>query len=314
MTGFTTGTDYLTRTSVWDSSLKMVLEDELQATKYVRMLPDFMGDTLNIPSIGQFTVNDYVEDQSVKYRAMDTGNFQFTITEYLESSTYITDKQKQDSFYANELIASFVPKQQRAFMTHFETSIMGLSASQTASNTNTINGAHHRFVGTGTNETMTIADFAKAKHALKVANVPMTDLIAIVDPSVEYTLGTLPNISNMSNNPQWEGIVSSGIATGMKFIRNIHGFDVYTSNYLATANETITATTTATTAAGKANMFFSATADVLPFIAQWKQPVKVEFKRNADYQRDEFITTGRYGFKLYRTENFVCVLTDTDQV
>lgn len=315
MTGFTTSVDYLTRSNVWSGQLKMVLEDELQATKYIRMLTDFPdGDTINIPSLGQATVDDYVEDQSVKYRAMDTGNFTFTISEYLSSATYITDKQKQDSFYMNELVASFVPKQARAIMTHFETTVMALSASQTASNTNSINGAHHRFVGTGTNETITIADFAKAKHALKVANVPMTDLVAIVDPSVEYTLGTLPNISNLSNNPRWEGIVSSGIATGMKFVANIHGFDVYTSNYLADANETIAATTTATTAAGKANMFFSASPDVLPFVGAWRQPARVESKRNIDYQRDEYVTTARYGAKLYRPENLVCVLTDTDQV
>lgn len=311
MTGFTTGIDYLTRGNLYSSQLKMVLEDELQATKYVRMLSDFPdGDTLNIPSLGQASVDNYVEDQSVKYRAMDTGNFTFTINNYLSSATYITDKQKQDSFYMSELTAAFVPSQARAIMTHFETAVMALSAQQTASNTNTINGASHRFIGTGTNETMTIADFAKAKHALKVANVPMTDLVAIVDPSVEYALGTLPNISNLSMNPRWEGIVSTGISTGMKFIANIHGFDVYTSNYLATANETITLTT----AAGKANMFFSATADVLPFVGAWRQPARVESERNKDYQRDEFVTTARYGVKLFRPENLVCVLTDTDQV
>ena len=311
MTGVTTAMDYMTRSNLWSSQLKMVLEDELQAAKYVKTIVDFPdGDTLNIPSLGQATVNDYVEDQSVKYTAMDTGNFTFTIDEYLESSTYITDKQKQDSFYMNELVSAFVPKQLRAIMTHYETAIMNLGMSQTADDTNTINGAEHRFIGTGTNEQMAIADFAKAKHALKKANVPMTDLVAIVDPSVEYTLGTLSNISNLSFNPRWEGIVSTGISTGMKFVANIHGFDVYTSNYLADANETITTTT----AAGKCNMFFSATQDVLPFVGAWRQEPRVEGERNKDFQRDEYVTTARYGKKLYRPENLVCVLTDTDQV
>lgn len=312
MTGFTTATDYLTRSNLWSDQIKMVLEDELQATKYVRMLQDFPdGDTLNIPSIGQATVDDYVEDQSVKYRSMDTGNFTFTISEYLSSATYITDKQKQDSFYMNELVASFVPAQSRAIMTHFETTVMALSAQQTTSDTNTINGADHRFVASGTSEAITVADFAKAKYALQKANVPMTDLVAIVDPSVEYTLGTLPNLSNLSSNPRWEGIVSTGISTGMKFITNIHGFDVYTSNYLADANETIGA---GTTAAGKANMFFSASQDVLPFVGAWRQAPRVEGERNKDFQRDEYVTTARYGTKLYRPENLVCVLSDTDVV
>lgn len=312
MTGFTTGIDHLTRSNVWSNELKMILEDELQATKYIRMLTDFPdGDTINIPSIGQATVDNYVEDQPAKYRAMDTGNFTFTINEYLSSATYITDKYKQDMFYMNELVSSFVPKQARAIMTHFETNVMALANQQTTSNANTINGAAHRFIGSGTNETIAIEDFAKARYALTKANVPMTNLVAIVDPSVEYSLSTLSNLANMSFNPRWEGIVSTGISTGMKFIVNIYGFDVYTSNYLADANETISGLTTT---AGKANMFFSAASDVLPFVGAWRQQPRVESERNKDYQRDEFLTTARYGTKLFRPENLVVGITDTDQV
>ena len=315
MTGFNSGTDHLTRSNVWTSMLKKILEDDLMASKYIKMLDTFPdGDTINIPSIGQALVQNYVEDQSVKYSAMDTGNFTLTINEYISSATYITDKQKQDSFYVNELVASFVPKQARAIMSHFETAVMALSAQQTTSNANTINGADHRYVGTGTNETLSLSDFAKARYALQKANVPMTDLVAIVDPSVEFALASIPNLSNMSSNPRWEGVVADGISTGMKFIKNVHGFDVYTSNFLATANETITSNGARTTAAGKANMFFSAAQDVLPFIGAWRQPIKVESERNKDYQRDEYVTTARYGVKLYRPENLVVVLTDTDQV
>lgn len=138
----------------------------------------------------------------------------------------------------------------------------------------------------------------------------MTNLVAIVDPSVEYTLNTLSNLTNVSNNPRWEGVITTGLASGMKFVKNIYGFDVYTSNYLADANETITLTT----AAGKANMFFSAAGDVLPFVGAWRQMPKVDSEYNKDMQRDEYVTTARYGVKLFRPENLVCVLTDTDQV
>jgi len=69
-----------------------------------------------------------------------------------------------------------------------------------------------------------------------------------------------------------------------------------------------------TTAAGKANMFFSAESDVLPFIGAWRQLPQVESERNKDHQRDEFVISARYGVKLFRPENLVCVLSDTDQV
>ena len=97
----------------------------------------------------------------------------------------------------------------------------------------------------------------------------------------------------------------------MKFVKNVYGFDVYTSNYLADANETVDSVTTA---AGKANMFFSASADVLPFVGAWRQMPQVDSEYNKDFQREEYVTTARYGVKLYRPENLVCILSDTDQV
>jgi hypothetical protein len=126
-------------------------------------------------------------------------------------------------------------------------------------------------------------------------------------------MNTITNITNVSNNPRWEGIITSGIASGMSFLANIYGFDVYTSNYLADANEQIDSAG-ATTAAGKANMFFSADSSVLPFVGAWRQMPQVDSEYNKDYQREEYVTTARYGVALYRPENLVCVLTDTDQV
>tara|TARA_R110002020_G_scaffold157819_4_gene340825 strand:- start:11747 stop:12685 length:939 start_codon:yes stop_codon:yes gene_type:complete len=312
MAMITGNSEHLIRSEVWSSQLKEVLEDELQAQQYVNWMSEFPdGTTFTIPSIGQAQVDDYVEDTAVKYRALDTGEFQFTIDQYKSSGHYITNKNKQDSFWMNQLVSAFVPKQARAILEAVETKILALESEQTSADLNNINGAPHRFVASGTNEVFTVADFAKARYSLKKANVPDTDLIAIVDPSVEYTINTLTNISNISNNPRWEGIVSSGIATGMKFISNVYGFDVYTSNYLADANETVDSVTTA---AGKANMFFSASPDVLPFVGAWRQMPQVDSEYNKDFQREEYVTTARYGVKLYRPENLVCVLSDTDQV
>ena len=307
----TTTADLLIRDEVWSDQLKTVLQDELMGMNYVDWLGDFVGDTLTLPSIGEFSVDDYTEDTDVKLRPVDTGEFQLQVTEYKSSGIYFTDKVKADSFYFDKLQAAVVPGQHRAIMQDLEEDIMGLSAQQTAGAANNINGVAHRFVASGTGETMTPEDFAIARYALKKANVPDTNLVAIVDPSVELTLNKTANLTNLSNNPRWEGIVSSGIATGMKFIANIYGFDVYTSNYLADANETIGGSTTA---AGKANMFFSAASDVLPFIGQMKQAPQVEGFRNAKRQRDEHFTTARWGVDLYRPENLVVCLSDTDAV
>lgn len=310
---------HLSRANLWSSQLKTVLEDELMGTRYVSMLDGFPdGDTFNVPSIGQAEVSDYAEGQAVKYTAMDTGNWTFSITDYVQSGTYITNKMKQDSFYMSQLVADFVPSQARAIMSAMEESIMkaptpAATGGQTTADSNTINGAKHRWVGSGANETITIEDFFKAQYAFNQANVGDKNLIAIVDPSVAYTLSTLPNIMNMSYNPQWEGIVATGLLSGVNFVRNICGFDVYTSQrlYKNTTSETIDGVQSA---AGVNNLFFSASPDLLPIKGAIRQAPKVDSEYNKDYQREEYVTTARWGFKLFRPENMVIVVTDTDQV
>ena len=311
MSGMTTGNvSLLTRAEVWSRELKEILRDELMAQTYVRWLQEFPdGDTFKIPSIGQAYVDDYAEDEAVKYRPLDTGQFTFQITEYLSSGTYVTKKAEQDMFYMNELVSRFVPEQERAIMEHVEEAILGLQSQQTAANTNTINGGKHRFVATGSSNVISVADFARANLSLNLANVSANNRVAIVDPSVAYTIETATQLVGINNNPMFEGIVSTGIATGMRFVRNVYGFDVYTSQRLATISaETLE---TVNCAGFKANLLFSADAAVTPFIGAWRQMPEVDTEYNKDFQRTEFVTTARYGVKLYRPENLITVLSNT---
>lgn len=314
----------LIRANIWSNQIKDVLYADLMANQWVRWLDNFPdGNTINIPSIGQLEALDYQEGNPVQYQALDTGNFTFTINNYLQSGTAITNKMKQDSFYMSELVAAFVPKQARAIKERLESDVLkqgqpGQAGGQTVANQNLINGGAHRFVGSNTlsaKQTIGPADFAHALFSLKRANVPQTNLIAIVDPSVEYVINTLTNLTNVQNNPKWEGIINDGIGTGMKFVKNIYGFDVYTSQYLPLsgtnqtgASETINAV--ASTGASVCNVFFSATRDVVPYLGAWRQMPKVDSEYNKDLQQDEYVTTARYGLKLYRPENLVTVLSD----
>jgi hypothetical protein len=332
MAGMTTAnSDALIRSEIWSNQLKEVLQDELLANGFVRWLSEFGdGNQLTIPSIGILEAQDYVEDTAVPYTALDTGEFNFTINQYLASGTYITKKNKQDGFYMNELVSSFVPKQARAIKERLEQDIFkegqpktgNPAGYQTAGATNSINGAAHRFVGSTTLNTKQVigpADFARAQYSLKKANVPQENLIAIVDPSVEYVINTTTNLVNVSNNPRWEGIIETGIGSGMRFIKNIYGFDVYTSNRLPLCgqNQSGNSETISTVVSGAnavCNLFFSASSDVLPYIGAWRQMPEVDTSYNKDFQRDEYVTTCRYGLKIYRPENLVTVLSDPSAV
>jgi hypothetical protein len=320
MSGMTTAnTEHLIRAELYSATLKEILRDEMMAQRFVQMLQGFPdGNTFTIPSIGQLTVRDYVEDTAIQYSPLDTGEFQFSITEYLSSATYITKKQMQDSYYSQMLTSKFVPEMERAIMEHFELTTLATPEAGVSANSNeSIDGFEHRWAAGGSGAVITIQDFARARYVLKKANVPDRNLIALVDPSVEYTLNTLTNLVAVTDNPRWEGIISEGIATGTKFVKNVYGFDVYTTNYLPTitdgalpdaANNNVDFSSVN----GKANLFFSADASVTPFVGAWRQMPEVDYEYNKDFQRHEYLTTARYGVKLYRPENMVRVASKTN--
>lgn len=309
--------DNLVRSELWSDQLKEILVDKLQATKYVDWMSNFPdGNQFTIPSIGELPMREVAEDSPVTYDTLDTGEFNFVIDRYVESAVYITDKAKQDAYYANQLIASFVPKMRRALEENLETSIWALGNTQTLNDPNTINGAPHRFVASGsTNTVLALEDFAKAKYSLDKANAGGMR-IAIVDPSQEYILNTLTNLVNVSNNPRFEGIVNTGFVnevTGLSFVKNIYGFDVYVSNYLPTPTDSAinadSRGSVSTPASPVTNLFMSVGGDVTPFKGAWRQMLRVEYDRNKDLRRDEYVMNGRFGLKLYRPESVVSILS-----
>ena len=315
----TANTTFLQRTNVYSAELKEILRDEMQAQRYVRMLDGFPdGNNFKIPSIGQAQVDNYSEDSAVTYRPLDTGEFTFTVDQYLSSAAYMTKQAEQDTFYAEEMMSRFVPEQERAIMEHFETTTFAApEAGVSANSQEAIDGIYHRMSG-GNAGKIQVEDFAYARYSLKKANVPDQMMVAIVDPSVEFTINTLSNIAQVTNNPMFEGLVRDGIATGMRFVANVYGFDVYTSNYLKDVTDAAlperdgSTTNDFSSSAGKANLFFSASPTVNPFVGAWRQMPEVDYEYNKDFQRHEFVTTARYGVKLYRPENMVVVATDTD--
>jgi len=318
LSGFTVATnEHLIRSNLWSRQLKQLLLDELHAMKFVRILQDFPdGTTLNIPSIGEAETADFSEGQAVKYNKMDTGNFTFSFDQYKYSANAISEKFKRDSYYSSDVIAAFVPRQHRALMEAVEARILSRANQQTFSDPNTINTAAHRFVGSGVGGSIALQDFAKAHYALVKANVPLNGLCAIIDPSVAYTLETQTNVVNLlSPQPMWDSMAMNGAITGFKFRYNIYGFDVYISNYLPPAGSTGNGSETVSAVAvtnGVVNQFFScAPGDTLPFVGGFRQMPTVYSEFNKDLQQTEYLTIAEYGFKLYRPENMVSILTST---
>ena len=300
----------LVRSEIWSNELKDVLQERLMADGMVRWLQNFPdGNQLTIPSIGELPMREVSEGTPVAYDTLDTGEFNLTIDRYVESATYITDRAKQDAYYAQQLIGMFPAKMRRALDENMEGSVLSLANSQTVNDLNTINGAAHRFVGSGdTNTNLSLDDFARAKYALDKASA-YGARVAIIDPSQEFVFNKLVGAQAFTNNPAFGGVVQTGFSdSGMRFIRNFFGFDVYVSNFLATPADT-TINSISVPASPVTNIFMATGGDLTPFVGAYRQMPRVEFERNKDLRRDEYVMNARFGLKLYRPECIVSILT-----
>jgi hypothetical protein len=161
-------------------------------------------------------------------------------------------------------------------------------------------------------------DFIAMKLAFDKANVPQGGRIAIVDPIVEATLNGLTNIVNVSNNPMFEGIITEGFSRDHKFVRNIMGWDIWTSNRLPAkaATEALDASSYGlandTAEIGDVANLFMCVADdnTKPGMAAWRQMPSVEGERNKDKARDEFVARARWGVGAQRVDTLGVIFTD----
>jgi hypothetical protein len=286
-----------------------------------RDVTDFgSGTTLNIKTVGSVTIQDAAEDTPLTFSPIDTGTITLAITDYVGDAWKVTDELREDGSQIDTLMAMRAMESTRALGENHETKFLSVAnAAQTAAGLNLVNGRPHRWVGSAASNarTLTLDDFISMKLAFDKANVPAGGRIAVVDPVVEATLNSLQNLVNVSNNPMFEGMVTEGFARDHKFVRNIFGFDVYTSNFLPslTATEAIDASgyglTSETAAVGdKANIFMCVADDTCkPIMHAWRRAPQTEGWRDNEERADKFQVTSRFGLGAQRVDTLGVILT-----
>lgn len=296
------------------------LHDGLLPANLYRDVTDFpAGSTLNIKVVGTASIQDVEENKAITYSPIDTNTITMSITEYVGDGWYVTDMLKQDGAQVEQLMAMRAMESTRALQEDFETKYLyaaGISA-QTAANTNSINGFDHRWVADAAGDStykMSMNDFVDMKLSFDKANVPQAGRIVLVDPVVEATMNKLAATFAVNRNPQHQSLLEGGFARDHKFLFNLFGWDIYTTNRLPriTATEAITHNTVSRTApvGAVANLFMCVSDDsVKPMMGCWRQHPSVEGGRNYDLGRNEFVTRARFGFGRQRPESLGVVLT-----
>lgn len=295
------------------------MHDGLLPTQFFRDVSDFgAGDTLHIKTIGEAQIQEVEEDVAITYAPIETGEVFLSITDYIGDGWYVTDKMRQDGAQIEQLLAVRGREATRAIQEYYETRAFSvLNAGQTASDLNKINGFAHRFVASGANQTIALADFITMRLAFDKAEIPMAGRMAVVDPVLEATLNLSFNIvaqsGNLAANQTVQDIFEQGFAREHNFIINLYGWNIMTSNRLPTGiAETINAVAVTN---GVANIFMSIIDDhAKPLMSAWRQMPKVEGERNKDKQRDEFVQTARFGLGIQRVDTLGVILTDATAI
>lgn len=297
------------------------LHDYLLPEGMYRDVSDFgSGTTLNIKTVGTVTLQDAAEDTPLNFSPIDTGTLNLSITDYIGDAWKVSDDLREDGAQVDTLMAMRAMESTRALGENHESRMLAVAnAAQTAAGLNLVNGRPHRWVGSAESNarTITLSDFISMKLAFDKANAPAGGRIAIVDPVVEASLNSISNLVSVSNNPMFEGIVTEGFARDHKFVKNIFGWDVYTSNFLPslTATEAIDASgyglTSETAAIGdKANVFMCIADDSCkPVMHAWRRAPQTEGWRDQEERADKYQVTSRYGFGAQRVDTLGVILT-----
>lgn len=312
----TSNTDFV-EANIHSNFVLKTLPDSLLPTVFYRNVTDFTdGTTLDIPTIGTVTIQEVTENVPLDYKAIDSGTVNLTVTDYVGNAWYITDVARQDGRNMDMLVQAQSSETTRAMAEYFETQAFAtLDSAQTSGAANNVNGFAHRFNASGDNDEIEIADFSSMRLSFDKANAPQGGRIAIVDPVVGASLEQkMQSNYSVNRNPSFQGMLETGFVSDHRFLFNLFGWDVYTSNRLPTSTETLThwdGTGSSSITLGVANLFMCVGDDqVVPLMYASRQPVKTEGQRNMDNQRDEFLTTERYCLGAQRVDTLGVIKTD----
>ena len=284
------------------------LQDGLLPGSFYRNVSDFgNGTTLHIKTVGTVTIQDGAEDIPFDYSPIESGEVTLTITDYVGDAWYVNDELREDGAQVEALMSARSSESTRAIQEIFETRFLAkANSSQVNANANLVNGFAHRIASAETNNVISLNHFISMKLAFDKANVPMAGRIAIVDPVCAATLDKTVSLAR-DVTPFGQQILQNGFDREHTFLMNLYGWNIITSNRLATGSFG-DGTTTVTN--GVANVFMSVADDnTKPIMAAWRRMPKVEGERNKDLRRDEFVTSARWGFGTQRVDTLGVVIT-----
>ena len=322
MTQLTSNTTAFIEAEIYSKYILDNLEPYLLPEMFWRDVTDFgKGTTLNIKTVGDVVLQEATEDVPLSFNPIDTSSITLTITDYVGDAWAVSDDLREDGSQVDQLMGLRARASTRALAQHHESRFLAKAATiQTNANVNLVNGAPHRWVAGGagaTNRVMTLEDLLVMAYSFDEADVPPEGRVAIVPPIVAATLNGLSNIVNVTSNPMFEGIVTTGFTRNHKFVKNIYGWDIWTSTRLPrkTATEALNASSydlaNDTAEISDVASIFMCIADdnCRPVMHAWRKQPGVEGWRDSTERKDKFQAVSKFGFGGQRTDTVGVIWT-----
>lgn len=285
------------------------LDDGLLGLAFWRNVTDFgNGDTLHIKTIGSVTLQEAAEDEPLTYNPIETGEIIFKITEYKGDAWYVTDDLREDGVNIDRLMAERASESTRALQEIFETDALKTAAQAFSANgPYLVNQFPHKIVSAEPDNKFALKHLIAMRIAFDKAGAPAEGRVAILDATAEATLNGMVTITS-DITPFAVDILQNGMARGNRFVMNLYGWDIMTSNrlYQGPANDGTTSV-----ANGVYNLFMCLADDqTKPLMGAWRRLPRAEGERNKDRARDEFVVRARYGFGVQRMDTLGTVVTN----
>ena len=318
--------------AITTQSNRPFVQDEIQSTFIQRLVHDQLlpeafwynasefgeGDSLRIPNIGEAKIQEVDEDAPIKYNPIETGAVYLQIQNHKGDAWYVTQEMKEDGTNVPALIAARSQESARALAEEYETRALEVlnQASLTAPASHVVNGRSHRVAGSDSTVVgqISVSDFNYMGLVFDEAQMPSSGRIAIVSPAqAAFLWDKFQGQYSVDSNSPLQGILEGGFAREHRFVMNIAGWDIMTSNRLPSVTETLddrTGTSRAITD-GKACIFMCVADDnCKALMGAWRRPptTHTEFNKDVGGGRDETVVTSRYGWGAKRVDSLAVLV------
>ena len=299
---------------IQSSFIQRLVHDQLLPEAFWYNVSDFgHGDSLRIPNIGEAKIQEVNEDTPIKYNPIETGAVYLQIQNHKGDAWYVTQEMKEDGTDVAALLAARSQESARALAEEYESLALSTlnAGSLSAPASHVINGRAHRVAGSDATVAgqIAVADFNYMGLVFDEAQMPIGGRVAIVAPAqASYLWDKFNGAYNVDSNSVLQGVLEGGFARDHRFVMNIAGWDVMTSNRLPVVTETLNdkdGTSRAVTG-GRACIFMCIADDnCKPLMGAWRRPptTKTEFNKDVGGGRDETVVTSRYGWGVKRVDS-----------